>query len=76
MGVCVFFTQIRCKTIGAVNDCLADKDTKAVVIPSELQRVEGSTHFVDISGKIGAKILRLRFAPLRMTPYVSALLIL
>ena len=38
----------------------------------EYTRVEESTHFVDIGSKIGAKILRLRFAPLRMTPYFSA----
>ena len=49
--------------------------SKKHVIPSERQRDEESTHFVDICSKIGAKILRLRFAPLRMTLYFSAPLI-
>ena len=35
------------------------KDEKSDVILSERERVEGSTHFVDLCSKIGARILRL-----------------
>ena len=55
--------------IGKINCCLQMKERKRNVIPSERQRVEESTHFVDISCKIGAKISRLRFAPLEMTTF-------
>ena len=40
--------------------------------PERAQRVEGSTHFVSLSGKFSAKILRLRCASLRMTGFSVA----
>ena len=39
--------------------------------PERAQRVEGSTHFVSLSGKFSAKILRLRCASLRMTGFIG-----
>ena len=40
--------------------------------PERAQLVEGSTHFVSLSGKFSAKILRLRCASLRMTGFSVA----
>ena len=40
--------------------------------PERAQRVEGSTHFVSLSGKFSAKILRLCCASLRMTGFSVA----
>lgn len=51
---------------------MESESTQSTCHSEELSSDEESTHFVDILLQLGAKILRLRCAPLRMTGFCIA----